>query len=346
MDYPTVRGPLPAGVKLDENVYVTMRDGVKIALDIYRPEADGRYPAILGMAPYIKEIQQQPPSLSHNIEAGATYFFVPKGYVHVIAQVRGTGFSQGQWSLYDIKEQQDGYDLVEWIAQQPWCDGNVGMIGDSYFAMIQYLVAAQQPPHLKCIVPCDGATDIYRDFCYQGGLFNSRFMDMWLVDTIFQCLWPGPVEGRLPPANLFLNFGENPDDGPYYWERSGWTKLDKIKVPVLSIVPQRGILHCRGQLDGYAQIKAPKKLIVAPQTGFWSHLRYLTNKALNQQMLRWFDYWLKGINTGIMDEPEVAILDSVTPNLLESSLNGMVLYALAISLIFFSRYLLVINSLL
>ena len=64
-DYPTVRGPLPPGVKLDENVYVTMRDGIKITLDIYRPEAEGRYPAILGMSPYIKEIQQQPPGTTN-----------------------------------------------------------------------------------------------------------------------------------------------------------------------------------------------------------------------------------------------------------------------------------------
>lgn len=167
--YPIVRPPLPAGVRLDENVYVKMRDGVKIAVDIYRPAAEGRYPALLSMSPYIKEIQQWPPVLTHSIEAGATSFFVSKGYVHVIAQIRGTGFSQGQWNLFDIKEQRDGYDLVEWIAQQPWCDGNVGMHGDSYFAIIQYLVAAQKPPHLKCIVPYDGWTDLYRDFCYQGG---------------------------------------------------------------------------------------------------------------------------------------------------------------------------------
>ncbi len=95
-----------------------MRDGIKISVDIYRPEAEGRYAALLSFAPYTKAIQQHPPQYSHAIEAGATYFFVPRGYVHVIAQGRGSGFSQGQYNLVDIKEQQDGYDLVEWIAQQ------------------------------------------------------------------------------------------------------------------------------------------------------------------------------------------------------------------------------------
>ncbi|MFC1846202.1 CocE/NonD family hydrolase [Chloroflexota bacterium] len=310
-DYPTVRGPIASGIKLDENVYMTMRDGVKIAVDIFRPEAEGRYPALLSMAPYIKEIQQQPPELSHDIEAGATDFFVPKGYVHIVVQIRGTGFSQGQYDFLDIKQQQDGYDIVEWAAQQPWCNGNVGMMGDSYFSMIQYLVAAQQPPHLKCIAPLDGCTDPYRDFCYRGGLFNTWFLGMWGSGLIRQCLWPGPVEGKLPPANLFLDWATNAEDGPYYWERAAWTKLDKIKVPMLSIV-LHSHLHIGGQLYAYPLINTVKKLLITPPSGIHANSYFLRNRPLQEQILRWFDYWLKGIDTGIMDEPEVAIFDSPT----------------------------------
>jgi predicted acyl esterase len=301
------------GVKVQENIYVEMRDGVKLAVDIYSPESGGRYPALLSMAPYIKEIQQHPPQFSHSIEAGATGFFVPKGYVHVIAQTRGSGLSQGQWNFLDTKEQQDGYDLVEWMAQQPWCDGNVGMIGDSYWGWIQYLVAAQRPPHLRCIAPHDSGTDMYRDTFYQGGIFTyGEFGSAWTVDTIFQCVWPGPVKGKLPPVNLAVDLASHPHDGSYYWERSAWTKLDKIEVPMLSVVAQSVSRHCRGQLDVYPRIKAKKRLLVEPQTGFWSHLHFLMNRPLNEQMLRWYDYWLKGIDTGIMDEPEVAIFDSAT----------------------------------
>ncbi len=307
-----VRGPLPEGIVLDENVYVTMRDGVKIAIDIYSPKTEGRYPAILSMSPYMKEIQQQPAELSHSIEAGNTGSFVTKGYVHVIAQIRGTVFSQGQYNLFDIKEQQDGYDLVEWIAQQPWCDGNVGMLGDSYFAMIQYLVASQQPPHLKCIVPYDGATDIYRDFCNQGGVLFSHFLDLWLNDTTLQAIWPGPVDGKVPPPNLFLDIASHPDDGPYYWERSASAKLDKINIPVLNIAGGTHFLHKRGQLHSHSAIKSPKKLIVIPPCSVHAHVLFKYSKPLNEQILRYFDYWLKGINTGIMDEPQVAIVDTAT----------------------------------
>lgn len=302
--------PLP-GIKLEENVYVEMRDGIKLAVDIYRPETEGRYPAILSKCIYLKEIQQQHPMLSHSIEAGATAFYVPTGYIHVICQARGAGMSQGKWEFLGTKEQEDGYDVIEWIARQPWCDGNVGMIGDSYWAWIQYLVAAQQPPHLKCIVPHDGGTDMFRGSFYRGGMFHDEFANVWINDAMRQCAWPGPLEGKLPPTHLAFDVASHPFDGPYWWERGAWTKADKIKVPVLFFVPLT-TLHSQSQLAIYNDIKAPKKLIVEPEGGTAAHYRFITNRAVNEQILRWLDYWLKGKDTGIMDEPEVAIFDSGT----------------------------------
>src|SRR5262245_28389844 len=98
LTYPAalVRSPVPPpGVALDESVRVPMRDGISLAVDVYRPQQTGRYPALLSLSPYSKDIQQQPPHWSHAIESGATGFYVPKGYVHVIAQGRGAGLSQG-----------------------------------------------------------------------------------------------------------------------------------------------------------------------------------------------------------------------------------------------------------
>jgi len=307
--YPIARPQLPQGIRLDGNSYVTMRDGIKLAVDIYRPDGEGRHPGMLSMSPYIKEIQQLPPHLCHSIEAGATRFFVPKGYVHVIATVRGSGFSQGQYNYYGPKEQEDGYDLIEWLARQPWCNGNVGMLGDSYFAKTQYTVAVQKPPHLKCIVPYDGGTDQYRDVAYQGGLFWAQFLGRWAPDAIQQCLWPGPVEGKLPPANFITDLLSHPEDGPYYWERSAWTKIDKIDVPVFNIVPLTAV-HSRGQLHSHPEIRGPKKLMVVPRPDWFANVLFVRSEALNEQILRWFDYWLKGIDTGIMDEPPVTIFDS------------------------------------
>jgi predicted acyl esterase len=308
-----VRSPVPPpGAVLDENVRVAMRDGITLAADVYRPETPGRYPVLFSLSPYSKDIQQQPPQFSHAIESGATGFYVAHGYVHVIAQGRGCGRSQGQWRWFEEHERTDGYDMIEWIAQQPWCDGNVGMIGDSYWTWSQYAAASAQPPHLKCICLCDGTTDMYRDACYPGGIFNASFINHWIAYHTAMAAWPGPVDGKQPPMNLHWEIVNRPYDSDWWQGRSARSQLERIKVPMMSIAPQGGQMHFRGQLAGYPQIDAPKKLLVVPPTGFWSHLRYLTNRPLNLQMLRWFDHWLKGKDTGLMDEPEVAIFDSGT----------------------------------
>lgn len=307
----TVRPPLPEGIVLEENVYVTMRDGVRLAADIYRPAKEGKYPGILSMSPYIKEMQQWPPAISHSIEAGNTAFFVPNGYVHVIVSARGSGLSQGKWSPFDLATQQDGFDMVEWIAQQDWCNESVTMLGDSYFGIMQWLVGLQKPPHLKCIAPADGSTDFYRDYAWKGGLFNTGFFGMWGPDTLAQCFWPGEVEGKLPPADFMGDFLANPEDGPLWWGISAWHRIQDLEVPVLSVVPQPSANHSRGQLWAYPKINSPKKLIVLP----WnpqSHVLFMESIPLNKYILRWFDYWCKGIDSGIMEEPEVMIFDAVT----------------------------------
>jgi hypothetical protein len=302
----------PKGARRVGDVFVKMRDGARLSVDIFLPEAEGRYPALLSLSPYSKDLQRKPPHWSHAIESGATSFYVPKGYVHVIAQGRGAGLSQGKWQWFDAKERTDGYDLIEWIAAQPWCDGNVGMIGDSYWSWTQYAAAIAQPPHLKCICQCDSTPDFYRDVCYQGGMYHHQFINQWIHYHTSQFAWPGPVAGKQPPMNLTYETVTHPTDGKWWRSRSPWPRLGRIRVPSLHIAPQGGAMHFRGQLWGYPRIKAAKKLLVVPATGFWSHVRYLTSKPLNRQMLRWFDYWLKGIDTGIMDEPEVAIFDSAT----------------------------------
>ena len=311
-EYHVLRPILPNGVRLIENVYIPMRDGVKLAVDVYLPEAEGRYPVILSLSPYKKEAQPGSPIKGYHAEAGEPSFYIPYGYAMVHAQVRGSGMSQGQYNFYDKTEQKDGYDLVEAIAQQSWCDGNVGMLGGSYLAMSQYYTAAQQPPHLKCIVPCDGMTDVYRGFAYPGGLFFSGFSAGWTVMVTMDCVWPGPVEGKLPPAAILADWYRNYEDVPYWQERRAIDFLDKIKAPVLYIVAGTGFLHSTSQLHGWPEIKSTKKMLImftvpGPFAAVFRH-----NEPANEYVRRWFDYWLKGIDTGIMEEPPVAIYDTGT----------------------------------
>ena len=177
------REPTFTTMARDLDVMVPMRDGVKICVDVYRPDAPGKFPALLAFAIYNKDIQgpdmaealpPQPawsPLWTGPMEAGDTKFFVSRGYVHVIGSPRGIGKSEGGGS-----REWDCYDLIEWIAAQPWCDGNVGMVGISGFGAEQLAVAKKQPPHLKAIFPFDsrgayGEFGGFRDE-YPGGVIH------------------------------------------------------------------------------------------------------------------------------------------------------------------------------
>ena len=152
-----------------------MRDGTVLLADVHRPDDDGRYPALISASPYPRQIQDLGAPMGF-IEAGATDFWVPRGYVHVIANLRGTGGSGGTFGFFDEQERHDVHDLVEWAAAQPWCDGNVGMIGISYFAMTQLEAAVEQPEHLRAIFPLAVTTDLY-DAAMHHGLFSSELRD-------------------------------------------------------------------------------------------------------------------------------------------------------------------------
>jgi putative CocE/NonD family hydrolase len=130
----------------EDDVAVPMRDGVTLLADIYRPAAEGRFPVLVAASPYPRQIQNIGAPLGF-VEAGASDFFVPRGYVHLIANNRGTGGSGGTFGFFDGQERRDMHDLVEWAAQQSWCDGNVGMTGISYFAGTQMEAAVERPPH-------------------------------------------------------------------------------------------------------------------------------------------------------------------------------------------------------
>jgi predicted acyl esterase len=296
--------PLPAGVILEKNIMAPMRDGVQIALDIYKPAAgDGPWPVILAYSPFQKE---------RFFESAKPAFYCPNGYVCVQAAERGIGLSQGQFSFHGFKAAEDGYDIVEWLARQPWCDGNVGMMGASGYGVMQWMTAPLNPPHLKALVVL-ATTDNYRGLCYPGGVLRKPFV-LTLTSGITQgAAWPGPVSGKEPPLNILAEISANSEDGPFWWEHGGgWTRINKIKAPVLNIVNVPNRLHAIYHLRSYADIRSPKKLVTVP----WTNENYqpwiFETTAFNRYILRWLDYWLKRIDTGIMDEPEIAIFDNGT----------------------------------
>ena len=195
-----------------------MRDGIELLADVHRPDADGRYPALIAASPYPRQIQDLGAPMGF-IEAGATDFWVPRGYVHVIANLRGTGGSGGTFGFFDAQERHDMHDLVEWAAAQPWCDGNVGMIGISYFAMTQLEAAVERPPHLKAIFPvavthrpvrgrrcttaCSARRSSRRSWRWSG-LTSARSDEFWrsrLIEAARQVLHTPPLHQKFATMN-------------------------------------------------------------------------------------------------------------------------------------------------
>jgi len=330
-------------VRMKRNVKVRMRDGVFLRVDVYYPDVEGKFPALLAVSPYCKEAQALPippqPSQSSlivgSLEAGNTEYIVSKGYAHVIADIRGTGRSDGEFAgIYAAEQSRDGYDLVEWIAKQPWCDGKVGMVGISYFGVIQLMIAAEQPPHLKAIFPYDANNDRYRDGTYDGGILSSFYYEIYnrqisankAVSESLRSIPPKKL-GRLieerandpeirnnpwyyrilmnPQMNPgFFDILVHPTDGPFYWERSPYRRFSKIKIPtyVGSGWYAYPFTHLPGAFRAYLGIEAPKKLLIGPPV--------FLERPFHQYhdvITRWYDYWLKGIDNGIMKEPPIRI---------------------------------------
>ncbi|MBI4319759.1 MAG: CocE/NonD family hydrolase [Chloroflexi bacterium] len=288
-----------------ETVRMRMRDGVHIAADVYRPATRERVPALCAFSPYTKLLQRSGMNLPSN-EAGDTDFWVRRGYAHVIVDVRGTGESEGVLSFLGEEEQKDGAEVIEWVAQQPWCSGNVGTMGMSYFAITQQLIATQQPPSLKAMFPYDGLTDCYREFRNTGGLQIDSLIATMTNSVTFANLNPGISWER---AGALLEFARTTlghvyqEDGPYYWERSTYRKFDRIKVPTYLGSGWYSVgLHLRGATLAWEGLDVPKRLLITgqlvpprPWTSFHGEAR------------RWYDHYLKGMDSGVHDGPPVNI---------------------------------------
>jgi uncharacterized protein len=161
----------PAGFVVISNVAVPMRDGVVLRADVWLPKAEGRFPTLVYRTPYGKENAPKEWTTFEKLPA--------HGYVVVIQDVRGRYASGGDFLAYQ-NEGKDGYDTIEWAAQQPWSDGNIGTFGLSYPGAVQWLAAVENPPHLKAMVPAM-TFSTPRNFFYSGGLFDGSWLEwVWM----------------------------------------------------------------------------------------------------------------------------------------------------------------------
>ena len=298
------------GILCEYNIKIPARDGVMLECDIYRPDKEGQYPVILSLAPYLRQNNRMS---MHGVDAedrggvGTTLelfeqpnpeFWIPRGYVFITVNPRGFGGSEGKHEAMQQSQHEDFYDAIEWAAAQPWSTGKVGIAGISYYAMSQYGVAALQPPHLSAMVPWEGLADPYRDIAYRGGMrsgFGTMFMLM--LDTLKNSpLWRN--------SYLYMVFRHSLM-GDTWFNRGSGIDLSKIEVPMLSVGNLSDVdLHLRGNVEAFMAAKSPhKKLRLYAGTHWGSAYQPWARR----EELRFFDHWLKGIDTGIEREPAVNV---------------------------------------
>lgn len=255
-------------VKYERGVAVTMRDGVKLRADIYRPNADGKFPTLLQRTPYNKDNE-----VDFGLKAAA------HGYVVIVEDVRGRYSSEGEWYTFK-NEPNDGYDTIEWAATLPYSNGKVGMFGGSYVGATQMLAAIAHPPHLAGICPVVTASNYHENWTYQGGAFEQWFDESWTSglaqDTFIRNvmhhtnattgMWKLPVidyplfnltgktDSTSALAPYFLDWLSHPSYDDYWKSISIEEHFGEITVPILHVAAWYD-LFLGGSLRNYEGIK-------------------------------------------------------------------------------------------
>ncbi len=334
-------------MEIDKDVYVPMRDGVHLAVDVYRPAGEGRRAAVVLVTPYLKDaVFEMPlgadgrpvplplPPLPEGVNPMLLSVrpLVEAGFVVAVADGRGTGYSEGIYDYYNFEGGPfDGYDTVEWVAEQAWCDGHVGMMGSSAAAISCYTTALTRPPHLKAMAPNMHPADFYFDQWRVGGVFRYENRISWSTG-----MYPriGPVDPGDPESpsyerkravyeRRFRQFydriaaGKNPANLDWltdmygrkrydeFWQsRSFLRRSGEISIPTL----HGGVWYdhfIRGTLSSHAAIDVPKRLFVGPGSLITRFDQ--GDGGLLSMVIAWFDHFLRGVDNRVVDAPAARI---------------------------------------
>jgi uncharacterized protein len=325
-------------IRIERYVAATMRDGVKLYGDLYRPARDGKFPVLIVRTPYgVQRDGMQTPLIR----------FAQHGYAAYIQDVRGRYESEGKWDPFRT-EAEDGYDTVEWAAKQPWSNGKVAMEGGSYLGHVQWRAATQAPPSLVTVFPQVASTDIYKNWLTQGGAFRLSFNYGWgVVRMPNRIMLPqywhtenfAPPELKyekilqhVPLSDIDLQSGgyavqhfrdwvKHQSFDKYWQSISDEQIFEKVKVPVHTSGGWFDIF-LNGTINGFTgmrrtggteKARRESKMII----GAWGHgpsQKYgdvdfgpTANRNFFDRQLRWYDHYLKGADNGIDREPPIEI---------------------------------------
>jgi putative CocE/NonD family hydrolase len=299
--------------------YITMRDGTKLAALIVRPAKDGHtvstpLPVIWTHQRYHRE---------GILEWTSLRTVLKHGYVIVAVDVRGSGASFGTYrGPFSPEETADAYDITEWLAAQPWSDGNIGMYGRSYMGITQFMAASMAPPHLKAIFPEMAEYDHY-SFFYSGGVFHEDFIRQWgnmikmldadgfpVTDDTGRTLLQEALKEHAANLDVYDMFSPLPyrdsvstmTGTRIYDVNSPASYLDEIRSSGVPVYIWDGWddMFPKDALLWYSNLTNPRKIAIGP----WAHPEF-GSLDLGTEQVRWFDYWLKGIDNGVMKEAPI-----------------------------------------
>ena len=302
--------PLPCDIVFERDVAAKLRDGTTIYANVLRPAGNEKVPAIITWAPYGKgcgyqTLDQFPGRMGvprkalsnlQTFEGPDPAYWCNHSYAIVNVDSRGSFSSEGDIYFWGSQDAQDGYDFIEWVGNQKWCNGKVGMTGNSWLAVAQWFIAATNPPHLSAIAPWEGISDLYRQDICQGGIPDPRFNE----DILRHLYGHNRVEDI--PAMV----AKYPLMNAYWGDKKA--NLEQINVPAYVVASYTHPLHVRGTFEGFRRISSKDKWLRVHNTAEWPD--YYT-PAYVEDLRRFFDRYLKGIDNGWEKTPRVhmSILD-------------------------------------
>ncbi len=300
--------PLACDIIKEKDISMQLRDGTTIYTDvIYPADMSGPLPAIVCWSPYGKSFHrpdcpwyapERQLSGLQKYEAPDPGFFCPRGYVMVHPDARGAWNSEGVTQIMTSQEACDGYDFIEWVAAQPWCDGNVGMGGNSWLSIAQYKIANEVPPHLRCIAPWEGMRSNYSDLLCRGGIPEWNFAAMMVRDMHGS----DKVEALDEMIKAYPLMNE-------HWEDK-ICHADNIKIPTYMISSYTNVIHPHGTFRIYLEMDKVN------HDNLWLrvHNQHEWTETVDQQpdLCRFYDRYLKGEDNGWENTPRVrlSVLDA------------------------------------
>lgn len=293
--------PLPTDILLEHDVEIRVRDGCRLYADVYRPVNSSRdhpVPAILSWSPFGKKfngmhflksmtpynvgIRETDLSGLEKFEGPDPATFVPHGFAVVNIDPRGVGDSDGLMHIMGEQEGEDGYDAIEYLAKLEWCNGRIGMAGNSHLAVVQWFIAQLQPPSLQAIAPWEACSDLFREQFVRGGVYSGAFYDH-ITSAMFR--------GRHGMEDFGEMYRRDSLANPY-WD-SKRPDIAKIQAPAYITASFNSFLHTMGSIRGYMDVKHAQKWIRFSPYQEW-HDQWAVD-ACQQDLISFFTRYLRNI---------------------------------------------------